>query len=190
MRVIGGKYRSRPLKAVPGNKTRPTTDKVKESMFNLLTVYLPVGGRCLDFYAGSGALAIEAVSRGLDQAVLCELQGQAIKVIQENIAMTKEADRFSVLKGKNRQTLQAWAQQNPDQTFDLIFLDPPYAKSQLEEDIKWLSQAGLISLNGLIMVESDSDHLLDTLEAFELLKHKQYGLSHLQLLGYRGGKIK
>ena len=84
MRIIAGEFGGRRLKAVPGMKTRPTTDKIKESMFNIIGPYFD-GGRALDLFAGSGGLSIEAVSRGVDQAVLIDRQYQAIKTIKENI---------------------------------------------------------------------------------------------------------
>ena len=82
MRIIAGKFGGRRLKAVPGMKTRPTTDKVKESMFNIIGPYFD-GGNVLDLFAGSGGLSIEAVSRGADQAYLIDRQYQAIKTIKE-----------------------------------------------------------------------------------------------------------
>ncbi|MER2180593.1 MAG: RsmD family RNA methyltransferase, partial [Desemzia incerta] len=98
MRVITGEYGGRRLKAVPGESTRPTTDKIKESLFNMIGPYFD-GGNCLDLFAGSGGLAIEAVSRGMDKAVLIDKAPAAIKVIQENIAVTKEEEKFKVIRG-------------------------------------------------------------------------------------------
>ena len=96
MRVVAGEYGGRRLKAVPGMKTRPTTDKVKEAMFNIIGPYLE-GGQVLDLFAGSGGLSIEAVSRGADHATLVDRQYQAIKTIHENLSVTKEEDKFTVL---------------------------------------------------------------------------------------------
>ena len=97
MRIITGEYGGRKLKAVPGNNTRPTTDKVKESIFNIIGPYFD-GGVCLDLFAGSGGLAIEAVSRGMEKAVLIDQDPLAIKTIKENISVTKEADKFDVYR--------------------------------------------------------------------------------------------
>lgn len=88
MRIIAGEYGGRRLKAVPGMKTRPTTDKVKEAMFNMIGPYFN-GGKSLDLFAGSGGLSIEAVSRGITTATLIDHQYQAIKTIRDNIAVTK-----------------------------------------------------------------------------------------------------
>ena len=91
MRVVAGEFGGRRLKAVPGMKTRPTTDKVKESMFNIIGPYLN-GGNVLDLFGGSGGLSIEAVSRGADSATLIDRQYQAIKTINENIEVTKSKE--------------------------------------------------------------------------------------------------
>ena len=93
MRVVAGKYGGRPLKTLDGKKTRPTTDKVKGAIFNMIGPYFD-GGRVLDLYAGSGSLAIEAISRGMEEAVLVEKDRRAQVIISENIQMTKESTRF------------------------------------------------------------------------------------------------
>lgn len=186
MRVVAGEYRSRPLKAVPGKNTRPTTDKIKESMFNLLGAHLPIGGRALDFYAGSGALAIEAVSRGVAQAVLCEQYRPAVETIEENIRMTREEDKFILLRGKNRSQLKRWSEQS-HLSFDLVFLDPPYHSARLQEDMVWLKEQDLLNDKAFVICESD-DHLelLSEFEEFHLLKQKSYGITTLSLYQYKG----
>lgn len=88
MRIVAGDFGGRRLKAVPGMQTRPTTDKVKEAVFNIIGPYFD-GGQSLDLFAGSGGLSIEAVSRGVARAVLIDRQYQAIKTIKDNIAVTK-----------------------------------------------------------------------------------------------------
>lgn len=184
MRVVGGNYRSRPLKAVPGQNTRPTTDKIKEAMFNLLSARMSFEGYCLDFYAGSGALAIEAVSRGMDGAVMCEKYRPAIETIRANIEMTKEKEKFQLLAGSNRQMLKATAQ---IPNFQLIFLDPPYQGALIIEDIVWLYEQGLIGPEAYIMCETDQDHRLpdEIASNIVLLKEKSYGLTHLWLYQYQ-----
>ena len=97
MRVVAGEFGGRRLKAVPGMKTRPTTDKVKESMFNIIGPYLN-GGNVLDLFGGSGGLSIEAVSRGADSATLIDRQYQAIKTINENIEVTKSKEKFRIIR--------------------------------------------------------------------------------------------
>lgn len=189
MRVVGGNYRSRPLKAVPGMNTRPTTDKVKESMFNVLSPYLSSCHLCLDFYAGSGALAIEAVSRGVDQAVLCEQNHAAIKTIEANLLMTQELSKFHLLKGNNRQALKRWFNETSE-VFDLVFLDPPYKKGRYLEDLRWLKKESMLADQAVILCESDQEHQWDSeVDDFEWVKSKKYGQSYLSLLIYRGDEV-
>src|SRR5699024_10406332 len=96
MRIISGTYGGRPLESLPGQNTRPTGDKLKETLFNIIGPYFS-GGKVLDLYAGSGALGIEAVSRGMDEAVLVDNNHTAVNVIKENINITKESFKFDVL---------------------------------------------------------------------------------------------
>lgn len=185
MRVVAGRYGSRPLRPVPGQNTRPTTDKIKESIFNLLGGTLD-GGLVLDLYAGTGGLAIEAVSRGADFAVLCEKHRQAIQTIEANIAITKEPERFQVLKGDNRASLTTWQAAHPEKIFDYVFLDPPYAKQALVADIEWLAGQGLVDEITDIIVECDQHtQLPNQVAGFDLVKAKSYGQT--QILIYRGG---
>lgn len=189
MRVVAGQYGSRKLAAVPGKGTRPTTDKVKESIFNLIGGFFS-GGCCLDFYAGSGAIAIEAVSRGMDRAVLCEKSSLAITTIQENIIMTKETEKFTLLKGDNRRSLENYAHERTGLVFDLVFLDPPYAKEQIVEDIQWLNGKDLLNQDAIIICETDPDHKLpETIENFKKEKYKQYGLSCVHVYYRKAGKL-
>ena len=126
MRIIAGEMRSRKLKAPEGMDTRPTADRVKEALFSILgsRVY---GARVLDLYGGSGALALEAVSRGADSAVVCDLSAKACAVIQENIDTLGCGEKVRLLRMKDTAALSAL--QKKGDAFDLIFLDPPYRMS-------------------------------------------------------------
>ncbi|HCE12945.1 MAG TPA: 16S rRNA (guanine(966)-N(2))-methyltransferase RsmD, partial [Enterococcus sp.] len=97
MRIVAGDFGGRRLKSLAGDNTRPTTDKVKGAIFNMLGQYL-AGGEVLDLFSGSGGLAIEAVSRGADHAVCVDRSFPAVKIIRENIAVTKQPEKFTVLK--------------------------------------------------------------------------------------------
>lgn len=181
MRVIAGKYGSRKLKSLKGSNTRPTTDKIKEGIFNMLGGYF-TSNLCLDFYGGSGALAIEAVSRGVDHAVIIEQHRPAVKVIEENITMTKETDRFTLLIGDNRQALKQFKNEHNSAKFDLVFLDPPYAKQRLISDIEWLESQGYLDQNAIIICESDKElQLPDLISDFKKSKEKSYGVSRIMI---------
>ena len=122
MKIVSGIYGGRPLKTLEGKTTRPTSDKVRGAIFNMIGPYFE-GGRVLDLYAGSGGLSIEAVSRGMSSAVLVELDRKAQTIIAENIQMTKEVGKFQLLKMDAERALE-----QVSGGFDLIFLDPPYVK--------------------------------------------------------------
>lgn len=175
MRIVAGDFGGRRLKAVPGMQTRPTTDKVKEAVFNIIGPYFD-GGQSLDLFAGSGGLSIEAVSRGVDHAVLIDRQYQAIKTIQENVAVTKEPDRFEIIKGDAQRVLERLVTQ--DAHFDLVFLDPPYAKQQIVKDIGRCDELGLLNPDCRIICETDTNaQLPDELPGFKLIRRQDYGIT-------------
>ncbi|MGT2785768.1 16S rRNA (guanine(966)-N(2))-methyltransferase RsmD [Streptococcus merionis] len=172
MRIVSGQYGGRPLKTLAGKTTRPTSDKVRGAMFNMIGPYFD-GGRVLDLYAGSGGLAIEAVSRGMSQAILVEKDRQAQAVIAENIAMTQEAGKFTLLKMEDRHALQQVSGQ-----FELVFLDPPYAKEAIVDVIKNLDQRDLLSSDVMVVCETDkSVDLPEEIGSLGIWKQKTYGIS-------------
>ena len=172
MRIVAGKYGGRPLKTLEGKTTRPTSDKVRGAIFNMIGPYFD-GGRVLDLYAGSGGLAIEAVSRGMDQAVLVEKDRRAQAIVEANIAMTQEEGRFRLLKMEDRLALQ-----QVEGTFDLVFLDPPYAKERIEEVITLLDQKGLLGEEVMVVCETDKAvELAEEVASLGIWKQKVYGIS-------------
>ena len=169
MRVVAGKYGGRPLKTLDGKTTRPTTDKVKGAIFNMIGPYFD-GGRVLDLYAGSGSLAIEAISRGMEEAVLVEKDRRAQAIISENIQMTKEVTRFDLLKMESLEILTG--------AFDLVLLDPPYAKEQIVADLEKLEERQLLSQDVLVVCETDKDvELPEEIAGLGIWKQKIYGIS-------------
>lgn len=177
MRVISGEYGGRPLKAVKGNNTRPTTDKIKESLFQMIGPYFD-GGKALDLYAGSGALGIEAVSRGMDEAVLIDRNPQAIAVIRENIKMTKEESKFSVLKSSDKQAISQLSSKG--MMFDLVFLDPPYADQEVARIMQSLLERNLLNEAAVIVCETDKSSQLNAdIPELYLFKEKVYGQTKL-----------
>ncbi|MBS9335758.1 16S rRNA (guanine(966)-N(2))-methyltransferase RsmD [Fructobacillus papyrifericola] len=182
MRVIAGQFGGLRLEAVKGRATRPTTDKVKEAIFSMLMPYLN-GGRVLDLYAGTGGLAIEAISRGMDEAVLVDKQAAALAVIEKNIEKTHAKDAFTVIRGAASAVLTRLALQQA--TFDLVLLDPPYAKEKLKEDIDKMISNGLLEDGAVVMIESDQvADLPEPDERLELLKQKDYGITRVSLYRY------
>ena len=172
MRVVSGKYGGRPLKTLDGKTTRPTTDKVKGAIFNMIGPYFD-GGRVLDLYAGSGSLGIEAVSRGMESAVLVEKDRRAQAIVAENIAMTKEVARFELLKMESSRALEQLTGQ-----FDLVLLDPPYAKEQIIADIEKMAERKLLSEDIMVVCETDkSVDLPEEIADLGIWKQKIYGIS-------------
>ncbi|MDG3141680.1 16S rRNA (guanine(966)-N(2))-methyltransferase RsmD [Streptococcus suis] len=174
MRVVAGEFGGRPLKTLPGKTTRPTTDKVKGAMFNMIGPFFE-GGRVLDLYAGSGSLAIEAVSRGMSEAVLVERDRFAQAIIDANINMTKAKQRFQVLKMDDRKAMKYLSG-----SFDLVLLDPPYAKENIVEVITELEDRGLLALDVMLVCETDKKvSLPEEISSFGIWKQKVYGISQV-----------
>ncbi|OJF92946.1 16S rRNA (guanine(966)-N(2))-methyltransferase RsmD [Alkalibacterium sp. 20] len=179
MRIVSGEYGGRKLRAVSGDNTRPTSDKVKEALFHMIGPYFD-GGHVLDLYAGSGALGIEAVSRGMDKAYLVDNNALAIKTIEENISITKEPEKFVVYKKNDFQAIEHLHQIK--ESFDLVFLDPPYAKQELELIIKKLIDNDLFNDKAIIVCETDKDVSLEINEHYlRLIKNKFFGKTRVSL---------
>lgn len=131
------------------------------------------GGRVLDLYAGSGGLSIEAVSRGMSSAVLVERDRKAQAIIAENIQMTKEVSKFQLVKMEADRALE-----QVGGTFDLVFLDPPYAKEQIVADIEKMAERNLFSQEVMVVCETDkSVELPEEIACLGIWKEKIYGIS-------------
>ena len=150
MRVIAGTARSMPLKTVRGVQTRPTTDKTKETLFNVLQSDIP-DCRFLDLFAGSGGIAIEALSRGAAHAVLVEQNGKAVQCIQENLAFTRTEGRADVHKCE---VLTALGRMEGQEPFDIIFMDPPYDQGLEQQVLHYLADSTLADAYTVIVVEA------------------------------------
>lgn len=151
MRVIAGTARSMPLRTIEGLDTRPTTDRIKETLFNMLQQEVP-GSRFLDLFAGSGAIGIEALSRGAEYAVFAENNKKAYECILDNLTFTKLAERSRVFFMDALGALRVLEGEPP---FDLIFLDPPYGR-ELEKDVlTYLSDSSLADEDTTIILETD-----------------------------------
>ncbi len=179
MRIISGEFGGRRLKAVPGQNTRPTTDKIKESLFNILGGYFD-GGVMLDMYSGSGAVAIEAVSRGMERAFLFENNRLAQKTIEQNIEITKSPEQFHLKRQNVKQGLKTIASDPAFEPFELVFMDPPYRLQEIVKDIEQLQELNLVSPDCVIVCEVDKEvQLPELILGFEQYKRVEYGITAL-----------
>ncbi|MEH7075076.1 16S rRNA (guanine(966)-N(2))-methyltransferase RsmD [Neobacillus drentensis] len=174
MRVVSGICKGRHLKAVPGNTTRPTTDKVKEALFNMIGPYFN-GGIGLDLFAGSGGLGLEALSRGLDKVIFIDRETRAIQVIQENIKACKFEEQAEVFRNDADRALKALIKRNI--SFDYIFLDPPYKKQQLVSLMEKMDKQDVVRKDGIVVCEHSFDvELPEEVGRFSQIKHEKYGI--------------
>ncbi|MEK4199479.1 16S rRNA (guanine(966)-N(2))-methyltransferase RsmD [Cytobacillus sp. FSL K6-0265] len=174
MRVVSGQYKGLQLKAVPGKSTRPTTDKVKEAIFNMIGPYFD-GGIALDLFAGSGGLGIESLSRGVEKAIFVDRDSKAVHTVHENLRICKIEEGVEVYRNDAERALKAIMKR--ELQFDYIFLDPPYKKQQLVKLLEIISQQKLLKQNGMIMCEHSSDIQLPTFCGdLEQVKYESYGI--------------
>ncbi len=180
MRVVAGEYRSRQLKSVKSDATRPTTDKNKESMFNIIGPFFD-GGVVLDLFAGSGGLGIEAISRGCDYLYSVDKQYQAFKVIKENIASLK-IENAKVFKMDYLKALDKFDEEKIK--FDLVFLDPPYGKGFIDKILEKLTTAQMLNDKAVIVVEELKETTFEMPDSLKLIKRHEYGITALNILEY------
>lgn len=172
MRVIAGSRRSIPLKSVDGMATRPTQDRIKETLFNIIQNYVP-GCRFLDLYAGSGQMAIEALSRGAGSAVLVDSGREPQKVITANLEKTRFTEEATLFTSA---VLSYVGTASPNDPFDIIFMDPPYDLHEEKAVLAKISERGLLADRGLIIVEASlNNHFYEDLpQGFVLSRIKEY----------------
>jgi 16S rRNA (guanine966-N2)-methyltransferase len=173
VRVIAGECKGRPLKAVPGLNTRPTTDKIKESIFNMIGPFFD-GGTGLDLYGGSGGLGLEALSRGMDHFIFIDKDPKAIHTIKENIKQCNYEAKTEVFRNDAKRALKALHKREAQ--FDMVFLDPPYAKQMLISDMEQIDKLELLALDGSIVAEHGTDvSLAEEIGRFQLVRQETYG---------------
>ena len=170
MRVITGSARGRVLKELQGMETRPTTDKVKESVFNIVQFDVE-GRRVLDLFGGTGQMGIEALSRGAAHATFVDLRKEAVGIIRENLSLTGFSDRATVVQGDYLAFLTRCRE-----TFDVIFLDPPYETELLETAIAHIARHDLLNVHGMMIAEHPADKVLPALSApYRMGRTYRYG---------------
>ncbi|UPK46175.1 16S rRNA (guanine(966)-N(2))-methyltransferase RsmD [Paenibacillus pabuli] len=182
MRVVSGSAKGRPLKAVPGTGTRPTTDKVKEALFSMIGPYFE-GGTALDLFAGSGGLGIEALSRGMDKAVFVDLESKSIEVIRANLKATRLEDQAAIYRNDASRALKALAKRSTQ--FDLVFLDPPYRMKNGDELMLTMHELDLLEPEATIVLEYESKHSYpEQFGPFEQTRKALYGETAVSIYHY------
>ena len=172
MRVIAGKARSLKLKTVHDMSTRPTTDRIKETLFNILNPYIP-GARFLDLFAGSGNLGIEALSNRAKSATFVDINKKCTQTIKNNIKNLKIEEKVDIYNDDFRKFLKT-----TNQKYDIIFLDPPYHINILNEAIKLIEEKEILNEQGLLICEYDKENPISSLE---LLTEKKYGDKYIKI---------
>ena len=177
MRIISGQARGRKLKTLEGLDTRPTLDRTREALLNILQQRVR-DARVLDLFAGSGALALEALSRGAGSAVLCDQSPAACGIIRENIALVRMEDRARLLCCKASQALETLV----GEQCDLIFLDPPYHKGLIDAALEGMIRRNQLAEGGLIVAETAQDEGFDLPEGLTFTDERKYGKSRLHFI--------
>lgn len=177
MRVIAGKARSLPLKTPPSVDTRPTTDRIKETLFNILGSELP-GSLFIDLFAGSGGIGIEALSRGAEFCFFVDHSRQAISCITDNVRFTRLEEQAQILKGDVLLTLPQLLPFFDKRKCgaDIIFMDPPYELGIEEELFKKLSELSFVTADTLLILEAQIDKTFEFLPeyGFSVIRQKKY----------------
>ena len=182
MHIIAGERRGAQLFAPKGMDTRPTQAKVKESLFNIIQAYVPEA-HVLDLFAGSGNLALEALSRGAQSAVLVDMDREAVSCIHRNVSKLRYEDRVRLHQCDWRQAV-AQMKGAQDQPFDLVFLDPPYRMTELNEMCAALAQAELLAQDCLLVLEHRTGEFGRPDERFEEWKERTYADTQIHFYLY------
>jgi 16S rRNA (guanine(966)-N(2))-methyltransferase RsmD len=183
LRVISGKCKGKKLLALKSLTLRPTSDRVKEAIFDILQKY-PPGKHVLDLFAGTGALGIEALSRGAQRAVFVEGSARSGAVLTKNI----EACRFSGQAKVVSKEVQAGLKELEERgdSFDLIFLDPPYGRGLAYRTLESLSRSRLLSANALVVAEHSPDEDLSSIPSLERIDRRKYGRTEVSFFRKKG----
>ena len=179
LRIIGGSWRSRKVPFADVEGLRPTMDRVRETLFNWIGSNVP-GSRCLDLFAGSGALGLEALSRGASSVVMVDNSRAVFNCLNANLATLKSTDGQVVQANASQ-----WLEQNAHERFDIVFLDPPFTQNLLQPCIEQLTP--LLNPGARIYIEVEKHHaIIEVPEAWEKLKEKKAGQLKFFLYMFEG----
>lgn len=182
MRIIAGEARGRKLKSIKSKNTRPTLDRVKEAIFNMIGPDI-FGISGLDLFAGFGNLGLEAISRGADRIIFVENYFKNVKIIKENIILCGFTDRAEVVNEDVFSFLQRIKKE-----FGLILMDPPYNKGLVKKSLSLIEEYNVIAPEGIVVAEHKASESIDddTLSLLKIIKNKKYGDTGVTILQARG----
>ncbi len=183
MRVIAGRFKRRPLREADPKTTRPTTDKNREMVFNILGQFFD-GGRALDLFAGTGALGIEAISRGIGSCMFVDSDAVSIRTIQANLRDLGITAPEGIVR---KQEAGRFLAERHDAPYDLIFLDPPYQAGILADTIGRIGESRLLASTGTLVAESDRTAVLPT-AAGGIVLIREVPAGHSKFAFYRWGE--
>ena len=180
MRIIAGKYRGRKLATIEGRHIRPTSDRVREALFNILA-HKPKPAAVLDLYCGTGALGLEALSRGATRACFIDNDNQSISILRKNVALFKEALDVNIIRWDASASLDCL--RSEDQRFDLTFIDPPYARALISQTLRHLVDCRCMASGGIIVAEHAPDETIALPDSgYKIIDHRRYGKTRLTFL--------
>ncbi|MGX7069640.1 16S rRNA (guanine(966)-N(2))-methyltransferase RsmD [Gemella bergeri] len=181
MRVIAGKYKSIKLNAVEGMNTRPTTDKIKENLFNMIDCH---NLKVLDLFGGTGGLGTESLSRGAKHATFIDGSSNAIKIIRSNVEKCKiDKKNYEIYRNDYKRALKIFWKK--EEKFDLIFLDPPYNKGLIDCSLQAILENNVCANKCLVVCEkSNTEKITVENEKLEIIKEKQYGITDIIIFEY------
>ena len=185
MRVIAGSARRLLLKAPDGMDTRPTADRVKESLFNMLNPDL-YGCAFLDLFSGSGAIGIEALSRGAQRAVLVDASMECAGIIKQNLEVTKLGENAEIINEDVYAAIERLGRRGDK--FDIIFMDPPYAAGYYVPVMEAIKKADILAAEGYIVAESAKGVDFTAAEGFKIFKERKCGPAVMNFLNFEEEK--
>ncbi|MEJ2655916.1 MAG: 16S rRNA (guanine(966)-N(2))-methyltransferase RsmD [Desulfobacterales bacterium] len=182
LRIIGGDLKGKKLMAIHGKLIRPTADRIREAIFNILSGWV-INALVLDLFAGTGALGIEALSRGAERALFVDNRKESLYVLKQNIELCGLGEKGSIVQWNIRQNLNCI--KSIGQKFDLIFLDPPYNKNLVTPSLINLDKSDALKNEACVVVEhSVHESLPMDLHAFHLADQRKYGKTLVTFLNY------
>lgn len=177
MRIISGKYKGKKVDGYTIDGTRPTMDRIKESMVAMIQNYLP-GSVCLDLFTGSGSIGLEFLSNGAKKCYFVDNNPRVIETLNKNIKNLKIEEDYELLKGDFQNILEGFKHNGI--LFDIIFLDPPYKMNYIKPSIELIDKYNLLNKESIIVCEYE-DELIDNID-YEIIKEKKYGTKTIMVL--------